>query len=37
VVHKMRTCMRTLKFMFSCKRRAQSNFQEEDFEDMPAS
>jgi hypothetical protein len=22
VVHKMRVCMRTLRFMFSCKRRA---------------
>jgi hypothetical protein len=37
VVHKMRTCMRTLKFMFSCKRRANTNYQEEeDFEVMPA-
>jgi hypothetical protein len=36
VVHKMRTCMRTLKAVVSCKRRARRDFQEEDFEGMPA-
>ena len=30
VVHKMRSCMRTLKFMFTCKRRLNSNVQEEE-------
>jgi len=29
VVHKMRTCMRTLKNMFTCKRRLNSNVQDE--------
>jgi hypothetical protein len=29
VVHKMRTCMRTLKYMFTCKRQLNSNVQEE--------
>jgi hypothetical protein len=29
VVHKMRTCMRALKFMFTCKRQQRSDVQEE--------
>jgi hypothetical protein len=29
VVHKMRSCMQTFKFMFTCKRRQKSTVQEE--------
>lgn len=36
VVHKMRTCMRSLHFMFSCKRRARRDAQEEAFGVRPA-
>ncbi|XP_069699067.1 potassium channel subfamily K member 9 [Periplaneta americana] len=35
VVHKMRTCMRSIKFMLSCRHRARRNAQEEAFETRP--